>query len=212
MQNFKVGDIELNQKSLKNKNVRAIRETGLAHISEDRMTYGCSQNSSIWENLVSDRYFNKKYIKGGLFNFKPIEDFAKEAVDKFKIKCDDIFQPVRMLSGGNIQKVVVAREFTSDTNLIVANQPTRGIDVGATELIRKELIRLTREENKGVLLISADLNEVLELSDSLIVMVEGEIVAYFEDASKVDEYELGNYMLGLEKHSDEQIGRLIHEN
>lgn len=212
MKNFKTGEIELNQVSLKNKNVRDIRKTGLAHISEDRMTYGCSQNSSIWENLLSDRYFDKKYIKGSLFNFKPIEIFAKEAVEKFKIKCDDIFQPVRMLSGGNIQKVVVAREFTSDTNLIVANQPTRGIDVGATELIRNELVRLTREDNKGVLLISADLNEVLELSDSLIVMVEGEIVAYFEDASKVDEYELGNYMLGLEKHSEEMIGRLIHEN
>ena len=176
------------------------------------MTYGCAQNSSIWENLMSDRYFDKKFSKGSILDFKAIDEFAKEAVEKFKIKCDDIFQPIKMLSGGNMQKVVVAREFTSNTNIIVANQPTREIDVGATELIRKELVRLTREENKGVLLISADLNEVLELSDSLIVMVDGQIVAYFKDAKEVDEYELGKYMLGLERHNEERIGELIYEN
>ena len=103
-----------------------------------------------------------------------------------------------MLSGGNIQKVVVAREFSDASNLIIANQPTRGIDIGATEMIRKELIRLSRE-GRAVLLISADLNEVLELSDSLIVMYDGKIAAYFEDASTVDEYELGKYMLGIKK-------------
>lgn len=212
MVGFSKGQIEVNHKSIKGKSVRDIREAGLAHISEDRMTYGCAQNGSIWENLMSDRYFDNKFSKGSLLNFKSIEDFSREAVEKFKIKCDNIFQPIKMLSGGNMQKVVVAREFTSNTNIIVANQPTRGIDVGATELIRKELVRLTREENKGVLLISADLNEVLELSDSLMVMVDGEIVAYFKDAKEVDEYELGKYMLGLERHSEERIGELIHEN
>lgn len=211
MSGFETGDIVLNGKSLKGKDIRSIRETGLAHISEDRMTYGIAQNSSIWENLISDRYFKKSF--GNIFlKFDTIEKFAKEAVDNFKVRCDDIFQPIKMLSGGNIQKVVVAREFTSNANFIVANQPTRGVDVGATELIRRELIRLTREEDKGVLLISADLNEVLELSDSLVVMVDGEIVGYFEDASKVDEYELGNYMLGIERHSKEEIGRLLYEH
>ena len=211
MMPFEKGEVLLNNKSLKGQSIRTIREYGLAHISEDRMTYGCAQNAFIWENVISDRYYDDKYKKGFLLNKKEIEGYADQVCTKFKVKCDDIYQPIRMLSGGNIQKVVVAREFTSNANLIIANQPTRGIDVGATELIRKELVRLSREEDKGVLLISADLNEVLELSDSLIVMVNGEIVAYFEDASKIDEYDLGSYMLGIEKHTSEQIRRIEYE-
>nr|WP_244262707.1 hypothetical protein [Thermoanaerobacter siderophilus] len=114
-----------------------------------------------------------------------------------------------MLSGGNIQKVVVAREFSSNPKLLIANQPTRGIDVGATEFIHKRIVEL-RDKGVAILLISADLNEVMELSDSLIVMFGGEIVAYFEDASKVTEEELGAYMLGLKKQSLEEIRRVLY--
>ena len=105
-----------------------------------------------------------------------------------------------MLSGGNMQKVVVAREFSSDPKLLIANQPTRGIDVGANEFIWKKIIE-QRDAGKGVILISADLNEIMELSDSILVMCGGQAAAYFEDTKKVDEFELGNYMLGL-KHQE----------
>ena len=115
-----------------------------------------------------------------------------------------------MLSGGNMQKVVVAREFSGETRLIVANQPTRGIDVGATEFIRRKLVEL-RDNGAAVLLITADLNEALELSDSLVVMCGGEIVAYFEDASQVTDFILGEYMLGLKRMSDEEIGRVCYD-
>ena len=175
-----------------------IREIGVAHISEDRMTYGCAQNSSVWENIISTRFYKEEYGQKGILDLKKIKDLSAKLRERFSIKCDDVNQPVKMLSGGNIQKVVVAREFSDASNLIIANQPTRGIDIGATEMIRKELIRLSRE-GRVVLLISADLNEVLELSDSLIVMYDGKIAAYFEDASTVDEYELGKYMLGIKK-------------
>ncbi len=113
-----------------------------------------------------------------------------------------------MLSGGNIQKVVVAREFSSDPILIIADQPTRGIDVGATELIRKRLIDLSRA-GAAVLLVSADLNEVMELSDSLIVFYEGKLAGCFDDG-KWDDLMMGEYMLGLKQQSPEEIGRACH--
>ena len=115
-----------------------------------------------------------------------------------------------MLSGGNIQKVVVAREFSSDPKLVIADQPTRGIDVGATEFIRNRLVQL-RDQGTAVLLVSADLNEVLELSDSLVVMYEGEITAYFPEASKVGEEELGLYMLGVKRQQPDEIKGASHE-
>ena len=119
-------------------------------------------------------------------------------------------QQVGMLSGGNIQKVVVAREFSSDPVLILADQPTRGIDVGATEFIRKKLVELSRS-GIAVLLISADLAEVMELSDSLIVMHGGKIAAYFEDTSTLTDDVMGEYMLGLKHQSDEEIRRVCHD-
>ena len=115
-----------------------------------------------------------------------------------------------MLSGGNIQKVVVARECSLDLDLIIINQPTRGVDVGAIEFIRKRIVEL-RDEGKAILLVSADLNEVLELSDSLAVMSEGEVVGYFEDSSTVTEQELGEYMLGIKRMSKEEAGGVVHE-
>ena len=129
-----------------------------------------------------EEFINKVSERGGEYQ-KYIKDF--------EIACDDKNQPVRMLSGGNIQKVVVAREFTSGSNFILANQPTRGIDVGAAEMIRKTIVKKSREEGTATLLISADLNEVLECSDRLIVMRKGKIVASFPKANEVSESELG---------------------
>ena len=115
-----------------------------------------------------------------------------------------------MLSGGNIQKVVVAREFSSNPLLILADQPTRGIDVGATEFIRKKLVELSRS-GIAVLLISADLAEVMELSDSLIVMHGGKIAAYFEDTSTLTDDVMGEYMLGLKSQSEAEVRRVCHD-
>jgi simple sugar transport system ATP-binding protein len=114
------------------------------------------------------------------------------------------------LSGGNIQKGVVARELSCDPIVVISNQPTRGVDVGASEFIRQQLINM-RDQRKGVLLITSDLNEVLGLSDSLIVMYEGKIVAYIPDASSMTESELGTYMLGIQKQTEEEIKEAIHE-
>ncbi len=187
-----------------------IRALGVSLIPEDRMTYGIAGAATIEENLISDRVNEKRFNKGPLFNMKAIHAESDRLIKDFTVLCKSRQQKVQMLSGGNIQKVVVAREFSSGPQLIIADQPTRGIDVGATEFIRKKLVELSRA-GAAVLLVSADLNEVMELSDSLIVMYGGKIAAYFEDTSTLTDEIMGEYMLGLKRQSDEEIRRVCHE-
>ncbi len=203
------GEAYVNGKSIIGKKEREIRDLGVSHIPEDRMLYGIAGDQSIEENMIADRYTQKRFNNGPLFNMKAIHEESDKLIEDYLVLCKSGKQQVRMLSGGNIQKVVVAREFSCDPSLIIADQPTRGIDVGATEFIRKKLVELSRG-GAAVLLVSADLNEVMELSDSLIVLYGGEIVAYFEDTSKLTDLEMGEYMLGLRKQTPEEIGRVIH--
>ena len=187
-----------------------IRALGVSLVPEDRMTYGIADIATIEENLISDRFNEKRFNNGPLFNMKAIHEESDRLIEDYTVLCKSRKQKVKMLSGGNIQKVVVAREFSSDPTLIIADQPTRGIDVGATEFIRKKLVDLSRA-GAAVLLVSADLNEVMELSDSLIVLYGGKIAAYFEDTSQLNDAVMGEYMLGLKRQSDEEIGRVCHE-
>jgi simple sugar transport system ATP-binding protein len=187
-----------------------IRRLGVSLVPEDRMTYGIAESASIEENVISDRFTEKRFNHGPLFDMKAIHAESDRLIEDYTVLCKSRRQKVKMLSGGNIQKVVVAREFSSDPTLIIADQPTRGIDVGATEFIRKKLVDLSRA-GAAVLLVSADLNEVMELSDSLIVLYGGKIAAYFEDTSDLDDVVMGEYMLGLKRQSDEEIGRVCHE-
>lgn len=204
------GQVYLHGKSTRDMDIRQIREHGVAHISEDRMTYGIVGDGSIAENIISDRYYKKEFQKGLLLDTKKINDTAETLIERYNVKCDGREQPIRMLSGGNMQKVVAAREFTAGADLIIANQPTRGIDIGASMFLRNKLVEL-RDEGAAVLLISADLSEVMEVSDQLIVMHNGNIAAYFEDASQVTEEEMGLYMLGVKKMPPEQVRRASDE-
>lgn len=207
--NFSSGDISLNGVSIKDKSVKSIRDLGLAYIAEDRMTEGISGDMSIKMNIMADRFYSKNFTKGLLIDSKKIDEDVKKYIKEFEIACDGPNQPVRMLSGGNIQKVVVAREFTSGANFIIANQPTRGIDVGTSEMIRKTIVKKSREEGTATLLISADLNEVLEVSDKLLVMRKGRIVAAFPKANQISEETLGEYMLGIKEMSYEEMEDLL---
>ena len=207
---YQHGTISVNGVDLKGKSIRQIRELGVSHVSEDRNTYGAALVASVKDNILSDRYYKKEYNSGVLMNDKAINEMTDNLIKEFLIKCDDRDDQVKMLSGGNVQKVVVAREFSNKPALVIANQPTRGIDVGATEFIRKRLVEL-RDEGTAVLLISADLNEVLELSDSLIVMNEGRIAAYLEDASVITDMILGEYMLGVRTQTPEEIARVAYD-
>lgn len=187
-----------------------IRELGVSLVPEDRMLYGIAAGASIEENLISDRSGDRRFNSGPLFNMRAIHGEADRLIREYTVLCKSHRQQVGMLSGGNIQKVVVAREFSNNPVLILADQPTRGIDVGATEFIRKKLVELSRA-GVAVLLVSADLNEVMELSDSLMVMHNGRIAAYFADTAGLTDEMMGEYMLGLKQQSREEVRRVCHD-
>jgi simple sugar transport system ATP-binding protein len=200
------GRVELLGRDIGRMSVKDIREAGVAHIPQDRMAIGVAQESTIQENLISTRFDGDDFGRGPFLDLKAISSWARRMIEDFQIKADSEATPVKMLSGGNIQKVVVAREFTSGAKCIIADQPTRGIDVGAAKFIHRKLIEL-RDQGAAILLVSADLSEVMEVSDSLIVMYGGRITAFFPKASDVAEDELGLYMLGIKQQAEEEIRR-----
>lgn len=204
------GSITLFGKDARKMSIRELRDNGLVYVPEDRMTTGTAPSLSICENLMADKASLPRYNKGILQDRRCIEEDADNWIKEYQVLCSSRNQSVKMLSGGNIQKVVVAREFNSYNKLLVCDQPTRGIDVGATEFIRKRLVAM-RDDGKAVLLVSADLGEVMNLADSLIVMFGGQIVAYFDDVSNLTEDELGYYMLGVKKMTAQEIGGAVHE-
>lgn len=203
------GDVHIGGVSIKPLSIKDIRNLGTCHIPEDRMTYGVAESLDIEQNLLADKHDSADFTGRILTKPKVIRENSLKLIKEYQIKCGSPLEEVKMLSGGNIQKVVVAREFSSDPELIIADQPTRGIDVGATEFIRKRLVEL-RDSGCAVLLVSADLNEIMELSDSLIVMYGGKITAYVEDTKALSEEELGLYMLGINRQKPEEIGRAVH--
>ena len=139
------------------------------------------------------------------------EKIAEEAdrlIEDYKVACDGRNAYMRTLSGGNMQKVITARECASNPSLLIASQPTRGIDVGATEFIRRKLIAL-RDQGTAVLLFSADLAEIMQISDRILVFYGGEIVAHITDAAQIDETILGEYMLNIRTQSREEIGGAV---
>jgi len=158
--------------------------------------------------LIVDRFFEPPFRKGLTIDYEEIEKNGEEMIEEFGILTPDGQLPVSSLSGGNMQKVVVAREFSSLPKILVAAQPTRGIDVGATEFIREQLVQ-KRTDGAAVLLISADLAEVMSLSDRIITMFEGEITGVFPDASTIKEDELGYYMLGVKRQSEKEMEALL---
>lgn len=209
MRRATAGMITLNGKDITHRSIRQIRESGLAHISEDRMKNGCTADLSIRDNILSVYLDRREFCTGPFFNKKKIDTFVERCIKEFEIACDDKDEPVRMLSGGNIQKVIVAREFLSGANLLIANQPTRGIDIGTSDLIRRQIIKRTRENGIGVLLISSDLNEVIEVSDRLLIIKDGKIAAQFQEPGKVTDVMLGEYMLGIKQMTGEEMEDLF---
>lgn len=204
------GSVVISGEETLNLSHKELRNKGVALIPEDRMTYGIAGEASITENIISDRFEKKEFNKGLLFNMKAIEKESDRLIDEYMVLCKSGKQHVKMLSGGNIQKVVVAREFSSSPKLIIADQPTRGIDVGAAEFIHKKLVELSRA-GAAVLLVSADLNEVMKLSDSLMVFNNGHIAAYFSETTGLNDVMLGEYMLGIKQQEAEKVREVCHE-
>jgi simple sugar transport system ATP-binding protein len=172
------------------------------------MHRGIAPDSSIEDNIISDRFNQPPFANTNILNRKAIRSFGEKMVEEFDIRADNSQTKVKMLSGGNIQKVVVAREFTAKSKITVADQPTRGIDIAAADFIRRRLVS-ERDNGLAVLLISADLTELLEVADRIVVLYKGEIVAHFKDVKAVNENILGEYMLGIKKMSQEEMGDLV---
>ena len=192
------GEITLNGKKAAGLSPRRIREIGVSHIPEDRMENGVADKTSLEENFIIDRYYRKGFSRGPRLDWRFIGSYSRDLIGKFNILTKSSKTRVSSLSGGNIQKVVVARELSSDPDIIVAAQPTRGVDVGSEELIHN-LLRDARDRGKAVFLVSADLDEVLKLSSRIVVIYNGQIVGHFTDMEKVTAAELGPYMLGVKR-------------
>ena len=205
------GKVAINGNDVSKMSIYDIREKAkTAYIPQDRLLFGVASGATIQENLLANRMDYGEFSKAGVLKEKNFVKTAKELIKEFTIKCDNEKQLVNMLSGGNIQKVVVARELSMPRELIIIDQPSRGIDIGATKFIHQKIFEL-RDAGTAILVNSADLAEIRELSDSLFVMYEGEIVAFFRSLDGVTEEQLGEYMLGIKKQTPEEIKEAFHE-
>lgn len=169
------GQMEFLGKNIEKDSVKSRFIQGISYISDDRHSDGLIMDMNIMDNLILRNYYKPPCSKGLFLNRKHISEITRQAIDKLKIKTAGLEIPVKVLSGGNQQKVILAREIVDEAKVVIANQPTRGLDIGATEFIRQMLMK-QRNDNKSVLLISADLEEIMALSDRIAVMFSGKIV------------------------------------
>ena len=186
------GTIQLGGTDITNWTVRKRREHGLGYVPGDRQKYGLVLGFPITDNLVLTQYYNPPFARGMQRNDTAIEQWAQKMIKEFDIRTPSSSVSAGTLSGGNQQKVIVAREFSRDLKLLVLDQPTRGLDVGSIEFIHKQAIR-KRTDGTGILLVSAELDEILELSDRIAVMYRGEIVAFI-DGPTANKEEVGLLM------------------
>ncbi|KAB2333109.1 ABC transporter ATP-binding protein [Cytobacillus depressus] len=188
------GDILLEGKSIVNQSPRTISEAGISHIPEDRHKHGLVLDFSVSENAILQTYYQKEMSPNGFINKKAMDELSTRLVKEFDIRTPGIETKVRSMSGGNQQKVIIAREIERNPNVLIAAQPTRGLDVGAIEFVHKQLIS-QRDQGKGVLLISFELEEILNVADRILVLFDGEVVGETTPETTSDQ-ELGLMMAG----------------
>ncbi len=192
------GHIFLGDRDITHLSVRARNCAGMSHIPEDRHKHGLVLDYTLENNLVLKRYFEKPFSEKGFLKFGEIRAYADRLIEQYDVRSGQgAVTPARSMSGGNQQKAIIAREIDLGNDLLIAVQPTRGLDVGAIEYIRKELLR-QRDSGKAVLLVSLELDEVLEVPDRILVMYEGEIVGEL-DPRHTTAGELGLYMAGAQR-------------
>ncbi len=197
------GVIRLRDRDITTLPIRERMNAGLAHIPEDRQKHGLVMDFSIEDNLVLKKYNTSPYSKRGILNREAISDHAQQVMQLFDVRAGQgQHSPAYTLSGGNQQKAVVGREIDSNPDLLIAVQPTRGLDVGAIEYIHKRLVE-QRDSGKAVLLVSLELDEIMNLSDRIAVICHGELVDVV-DADKTNENEIGLMMTGIKKGKTEE--------
>ena len=194
MRDVEKGKVTFKGEDITGKSPRDVLDRGMTQIPEDRQKRGLVLEYSIKDNLILESVDKEQFSKNGILDLKKIDKNAKELVDKFDIRPNDINELAGSLSGGNQQKVIIAREISSNPDLLIAAQPTRGLDVGAIEFIHQYLVEL-RNAGKAVLLISFQLDEVMDLSDRIAVIYDGKIVGEL-NPKETDEFEIGRLMAG----------------
>ncbi|WP_138494119.1 ABC transporter ATP-binding protein [Paenibacillus pinistramenti] len=188
------GSIRLNGKELANATPRQISESGIAHIPEDRHKHGLVLDFSMSENMVLETYYKEPYSKRGFLDYNAIKKQAQRLIQAFDVRTPSAETKARSLSGGNQQKAIIAREIDKNPDVLIAAQPTRGLDVGAIEFVQTQLIA-QRDQGKAVLLISFELDEIINVSDRIAVIYEGQIVGEVLPEQTNDQ-ELGLMMAG----------------
>ncbi|MDO4632393.1 MAG: ABC transporter ATP-binding protein [Eubacteriales bacterium] len=193
------GEITMNGESIFNLTPKEIFDKSVTSIPEDRQKHGLVLDFSVAENLILQNFYKEPYAKSGILQNAAIEEHAGEMIEKFDIRPADSSQrPAGTLSGGNQQKVIIAREVTNDADLLIAVNPTRGLDVGAIEFVHKYIVE-QRNKNKAILLVSFELDEIMNLSDRIEVIFDGQIVGSVPGKG-ADEKELGFMMAGGKKN------------
>ena len=198
LQKLEGGQISLCGEDITRASIRSRSKAGMSHIPEDRHKHGLVMDYSLEDNIVLQRYWQPEFQKKGFIKKRAVRDYAKHLIDQYDVRSGQ--GPItiaRSMSGGNQQKAIVAREIDKEHKLLVAVQPTRGLDVGAIEYIHKQLMA-SRDSGKAVLLVSLELDEVMNLSDRILVMYEGEIVGELNPKNTTVQ-ELGLYMSGAKR-------------
>ena len=200
---IKSGKVVLCGQDITNMPIRRRSVLGMSHIPEDRHKHGLVLDYTLEDNLVLQRYFEPQFVsRAGFLKRKAIREYADRLIEQYDVRSGQgPATPARSMSGGNQQKAIIAREIDKDPQLLIAVQPTRGLDVGAIEYIHSQLVA-QRDAGRGVLLVSLELDEVMNVSDRILVMYEGEIVGEF-DPKKVTVEELGLYMAGAKREGAE---------
>jgi len=189
------GEIILDNLNIGKTSTAKRRELRMVHIPSDRLKRGLIRSQDIERNLLLGSEWNSPFSKRGILSQVAIRKYSQKVIHEFDIRCSSSKEQIDSLSGGNQQKVIIGRELSRDPKVIIAAQPTRGVDIGAIEYIHNTLLKM-RDQNKAVLLISAELDELMSLSDRILVIYEGEIIAEGPDFT---EEELGLLMAGQKK-------------
>ncbi len=198
------GEIYFNGKEITNSSIQERNEMGLGHIPEDRQKRGLILPAPLSTNFVIKEFYKEPYSRRGILNFGKIEEYGEKIINKFDVRSGEGIQsPAGTLSGGNQQKAIIGREIEADPELLIAVQPTRGLDVGAIEFIHKELVK-ERDNGKAVLLVSFELDEIFNLSDRIAVMNAGRLIdiVYTKDT---DEHAVGLMMAGIKKEERSEV-------
>lgn len=192
------GKLIFEGKDITNATIREKSKAGMSHIPEDRHKHGLVLDYTLEQNMVLQRYWEPEFQKAGFIKNKAVRAYSDRLIEQYDVRSGQGSSTVvRSMSGGNQQKAIIAREIDKDPELLVAVQPTRGLDVGAIEYIHKQLVA-QRDSGKAVLLVSLELDEVMDVSDRILVMYEGELVGQL-DPKQITVEELGLYMAGAKR-------------